>query len=456
MTAAGRAPRATRTVSKQALRLLLYIEMLIVDCAAIVGGWTIASRINGTHWVSPNGVNLAWLLLPIYLLMAFNRHAYSIEALGHQAESVRRAIISMVLTMMVILMVTFFMQTGDEVSRLGFTAGWLGSLLLLVVGRFVFHYYAANRYDGTLTDELLILDGVSADHSPATRVVDAKAERLEPDLNNPAMLNRLATCLVGFDRVVIACPPERQNSWSLVLKGANIQGEILLQGNSTVGVIGIDKFGEAETLIVSRGPLSMTNRAKKRLLDLAFTVPALIALSPLLILVAIAIKLESKGPVFFKQQRVGRANRLFNILKFRSMRVEQCDADGAQSTQRDDDRITRVGAIIRKTSIDELPQLINVLLGDMSLVGPRPHALGSLAGDKLFWEIDQHYWLRHALKPGMTGLAQIRGFRGATMQREDLEKRLGADLEYVNGWRLWRDVSILFATVKVLVHPNAY
>jgi lipopolysaccharide/colanic/teichoic acid biosynthesis glycosyltransferase len=156
------------------------------------------------------------------------------------------------------------------------------------------------------------------------------------------------------------------------------------------------------------------------------------------------------------QQRIGRSNQLFNILKFRSMRVEACDAEGNRSTERDDDRITRVGAFIRRTSIDELPQLINVLRGDMSLVGPRPHALGSLAGDKLFWEINEQYWVRHALKPGITGLAQIRGYRGATMQREDLENRLSADLEYVHGWRLWRDISILFYTAKVLIHRNAF
>jgi lipopolysaccharide/colanic/teichoic acid biosynthesis glycosyltransferase len=138
------------------------------------------------------------------------------------------------------------------------------------------------------------------------------------------------------------------------------------------------------------------------------------------------------------------------------MRTEMCDTAGNQSTQRDDKRITRVGAFIRKTSIDELPQLINVLLGDMSLVGPRPHALGSLAGNKLFWEVNEQYWIRHALKPGITGLAQVRGYRGATVEHADLENRLRADLEYADRWSLWLDVTILASTAKVLVHTNAY
>jgi lipopolysaccharide/colanic/teichoic acid biosynthesis glycosyltransferase len=147
---------------------------------------------------------------------------------------------------------------------------------------------------------------------------------------------------------------------------------------------------------------------------------------------------------------------LFNLLKFRSMRVAESDSAGAHSTQREDARVTRVGRFIRATSLDELPQLLNVLHGDMSLVGPRPHALGSLAGIELFWDVDRRYWHRHTLKPGITGLAQVRGHRGATLQREDLILRLQSDFEYSERWSLWRDIAILFATVKVIVHRNAF
>jgi lipopolysaccharide/colanic/teichoic acid biosynthesis glycosyltransferase len=118
--------------------------------------------------------------------------------------------------------------------------------------------------------------------------------------------------------------------------------------------------------------------------------------------------------------------------------------------------VTRIGRFIRRTSIDELPQLVNVLLGDMSIVGPRPHAIGSQAGEKLFWEVDERYWLRHALKPGLTGLAQVRGLRGATEHESDLADRLDADLEYLRGWSLWRDLRILVATAKVVIHHRAY
>ena len=144
------------------------------------------------------------------------------------------------------------------------------------------------------------------------------------------------------------------------------------------------------------------------------------------------------------------------MLKFRSMREEKLDADGEQSTGRNDDRITRIGRLIRRTSIDELPQLINVLRGEMSIVGPRPHALASRANSKLFWEVDAAYWRRHSLKPGLTGLAQVRGHRGATEEEKDLTDRLESDLEYISNWSIRRDIRIMVQTLRVLVHDKAY
>ncbi|MEG3178947.1 sugar transferase, partial [Sphingomonas sp. RB3P16] len=132
------------------------------------------------------------------------------------------------------------------------------------------------------------------------------------------------------------------------------------------------------------------------------------------------------------------------------------DGAGHRSTQREDDRVTKVGRFIRRTSIDELPQILNVLTGEMSIVGPRPHALGSRAADKLFWEVDHRYWHRHATKPGLTGLAQVRGYRGATLIEADLENRLQADLEYLENWSIWRDLKIIVRTFRVLLHRNAY
>jgi lipopolysaccharide/colanic/teichoic acid biosynthesis glycosyltransferase len=223
-----------------------------------------------------------------------------------------------------------------------------------------------------------------------------------------------------------------------------------------LGPLGTGSFAGSATVKVAAGSLELRQRLLKRALDVTLSVLVLAMTAPLLLIVAVAIMIDSQGPVFFMQQRVGRGNELFRMIKFRSMRVDASDRDGARSTGRGDDRVTRVGAFIRATSIDELPQLFNVLSGTMSIVGPRPHALGSLAGDALFWDIDERYWHRHACKPGLTGLAQVRGLRGATHHRTDLINRLQADLEYIAGWTIWKDFAILLATMRVLIHKNAY
>jgi lipopolysaccharide/colanic/teichoic acid biosynthesis glycosyltransferase len=242
----------------------------------------------------------------------------------------------------------------------------------------------------------------------------------------------------------------------MTLKGANISGEVLDDQVVLLGAHGARVIGDHGLLQVSSGPLGMRARSAKRLFDLALAGGVIIVLSPLLIAVAIAIKLEDGGPVIFIQRRTGLGNRFFGMYKFRSMAEASSDPDGKLSTGREDPRITRVGRFIRRRSIDELPQLFNVLAGHMSLVGPRPHAIGSHAGDKLFWEVDLRYWHRHCLKPGLSGLAQVRGYRGATDRESDLVQRLQADLEYLDGWSLFKDIKILCRTFGVLVHNRAF
>jgi lipopolysaccharide/colanic/teichoic acid biosynthesis glycosyltransferase len=243
-----------------------------------------------------------------------------------------------------------------------------------------------------------------------------------------------------------------------VLKGSGVHGEVLSDFMREIGALGVIHRDEAgiTTLLVSTGPLGMRARAMKRMLDVGASALALVVALPIVLVAAAAIKLEDGGPILFQQKRVGRRNQLFAIYKLRTMKVERTDGDGKRSASKGDDRVTRIGRFLRASSIDELPQLFNVLKGDMSLVGPRPHAIGSLAGDKLFWEVDQRYWQRHSLRPGLTGLAQVRGFRGATDREADLTSRLQADLEYITGWTIWRDLRILAATTRVLVHDRAF
>lgn len=448
---------AGKALPRKTLRLMLYAELAAFDIFALIVGPLLATEALVLLGFAPGNFLASAAVLLVYLGNGVARGAYSNQAISSAVASVRSGLIALANAVFIVLLVAFFLQNGEEISRLNFAAGTAVSALLLVMGRGLFPRHARKTCGGQLMNELVIVHGKASSllHRGAT-VLDADGASLRPDLNDPAMLDEFGRIVEPFDRVLIDCRPEHRRAWSLLLKGANIRGEIVVEHANEIGAIAMGSFQGKETLVVARQPLSLPHRLQKRVLDLAITLPLIVLLAPMLVLVAIAIKFDSPGPVFFRQPRVGRGNQLFNVLKFRSMRVDSCDSSGSRSTARGDDRITRVGMFIRSTSIDELPQLFNVLMGDMSLVGPRPHALGSLAGNQLFWSIDETYWLRHQLKPGITGLAQMRGHRGATLQVSDLVNRLQSDMEYIQDWSIWRDIAILVGTARVIVHNNAY
>jgi exopolysaccharide biosynthesis polyprenyl glycosylphosphotransferase len=197
---------------------------------------------------------------------------------------------------------------------------------------------------------------------------------------------------------------------------------------------------------VHEEPLGAADRAFKRATDIVVAAAMLVFLGPLMLLTALAIKLESPGPVFFRQVRRGYNNRRFDALKFRSLRHELADPMADRLVTKGDPRVTRVGAVIRRTSIDELPQLINVLLGDMSLVGPRPHPLNAKAGGRPYEEVVERFQRRYRVRPGITGWAQVNGLRGNTETEAHLQRRVEFDLDYIRRWSLWLDLLILLKT----------
>lgn len=208
------------------------------------------------------------------------------------------------------------------------------------------------------------------------------------------------------------------------------------------------------TINLAASPLPPNAMLKKELFDRIFALGALLAVSPILLVCAIAVKLSSPGPVFFKQCRKGADGRVFTIYKFRTMRLHEQKHGVLEQATRGDPRITTAGGFLRRTSLDELPQFFNVLRGDMSVVGPRPHALEH---DHLYQNIVSGYIHRYRIKPGITGWAQINGFRGETDCIEKMEGRVKHDLYYLRNWSFRLDVKIIFATIfKGLHHPNAY
>ncbi len=216
-------------------------------------------------------------------------------------------------------------------------------------------------------------------------------------------------------------------------------------------------IGDVPFLPVFDKPMSDWSVAIKSIEDRTLAALGLLVLSPLLALIALAVKLDSKGPVFFRQNRYGFNNEPIGVYKFRSMYVDQCDAAAAKLVTKGDPRVTRVGAFIRKTSLDELPQLINVLKGELSLVGPRPHAMQAKADGRIYDEVVEGYFARHRVKPGITGWAQVNGWRGETDTLEKIEQRVAHDLYYIENWSTWLDLKILFMTpLSLITTKNAY
>lgn len=212
----------------------------------------------------------------------------------------------------------------------------------------------------------------------------------------------------------------------------------------------IVRIGGAPLLTLYRRPLEGWGGVLKTIEDYAVGVPAFVLLSPLMLAIAVAIKLEGKGPILFKQQRHGFNHKVFRIYKFRTMTVAEDGDDIIQAT-RHDPRVTRLGAFLRRYSLDELPQILNVLKGDMSLVGPRPHAL---AHNHQYAQTVQNYSGRHKMKPGMTGWAQVNGWRGETSEREHMAQRVKYDLEYIDNWSLWFDFKIMVLTFAAVLFPK--
>ncbi|MGI9510473.1 MAG: exopolysaccharide biosynthesis polyprenyl glycosylphosphotransferase [Geminicoccaceae bacterium] len=204
-------------------------------------------------------------------------------------------------------------------------------------------------------------------------------------------------------------------------------------------------------------PLSAAEQAVKRVFDAVTSLLLLVFLAPLMLLTAALIRLESSGPVFFKQQRYGFGKKIIEVYKFRSMYHDMSDQLADRLTERDDPRVTRVGAFIRRFSIDELPQLFNVLRGEMSMVGPRPNPLNAKAGGELYDRVVDNFYTRYRVLPGITGWAQINGLRGNTDTKEKLVRRVEYDLYYIRHWSFWLDLKIVLLTpLASLEGENAF
>ena len=437
-------------------RLVFHLGNLLLDLAMCALGFLLV----GASYFSASSLQFTYnhivIFIPIFTVFAVYSGAYSVHALTSLGYSLRTIGLAAIASSAILIFITFYTKASADISRVLVTFGTIVTITFLTAVRVLLHGYVIPRFLPGIDGAVVIRDGGPEIRLEGIAALEIDAHDLGVSSDDPTSLDRLGSSIHGVDRVIVSCPMEKRAGWASILRAAGVNGEVVSGSLSELRPIGLKHIGGLVSLVVSSRPLGLRARFAKRLMDVSFAGVSLILLSPLFLLIAVAIKLEDGGPIFFRQRRVGRTNRFIEVLKFRSMAVGKLDSDGTVSASRDDERITRIGRFIRKTSMDELPHLINVLRGDMSLVGPRPHALGSTAGERLFWEIEAEYWQRHSLRPGLTGLAQIRGLRGATESEHQLSSRLSADLEYITNWSVLGDLWIMLLTVKVLVHDRAF
>jgi Undecaprenyl-phosphate glucose phosphotransferase len=295
---------------------------------------------------------------------------------------------------------------------------------------------------------------------------DRADERVLAQIHDYRRLGKLKD-LIAFSRstrvdlVVVALPVAGEKRLASVVDALSILPvDVKLPANSTVIRFAprtYSRVGSVAMIDLWDKPMTDWGRVAKAVFDKCIALAAVVVFAPVMAAVAVAVRLESKGPIIFRQKRYGFNNELIEVFKFRSMYVDMSDAAAARLVTKDDPRVTRVGRFIRKTSLDELPQLFNVLTGSLSLVGPRPHALQAKAAGRLYDEAVDGYFARHKVKPGITGWAQVNGWRGETDTPEKIQKRVEHDLQYVENWSPLFDLYILLRTPWSLLNTqNAY
>jgi Undecaprenyl-phosphate glucose phosphotransferase len=415
---------------------------------------------------------LAFQVADIYQVQAFR---------GHEKQYMRLASAWSVVFLIAISL-SFFAKTGDQFSRAWLGAFYvLGLLALIAFRRALFLLVRRWTRQGRLDRRTIV---VGADPNGETLLKSLAAQR-DSDVrvigvfDDRADGRSLTACdgVPNLGTVDDILDFARKTRDDLVIFSLPITAEgRILQMLKKLWVLPVDirlsahtnklryrprsysYVGNVPVLDVFDKPIADWDVVMKWLFDKIVGSLALVCALPIMAIIAIAIKLDSRGPVLFKQKRYGFNNELIEIYKFRSMYVEQSDADAKKLVTVGDPRVTRVGRFIRKTSLDELPQLFNVVFfGDLSLVGPRPHALQAKAENRLYYEAVDGYFARHRVKPGLTGWAQIHGWRGETDSQEKIQQRVEHDLHYIENWSILLDLYIVAHTPFALLRTeNAY
>jgi Undecaprenyl-phosphate glucose phosphotransferase len=488
----GATPRKRRALAEEVVALPARRGISPVVFTGCVGAAEalLLAVIGLAAWITylavdmPEPISLALMFaLPLLSVMLLHQLGlYRLAALRSPMSVVTRLCLAWAGAMLAGTSVIFFLKLGSELSRVWIGIWFLAGLTGLVVWRLLVSMLIAKLLRQGRLEQLTAIIGGGA---PAERLIralekahdsgyricglfDDRSDERSPDLVAGYPKVGAIDDLVGYvrrvniDLVLIALPATAElrvldviNKLAVLpvdVRIVALDARLKLRPRTYTYIAGVP------VLPLLDRPIADWNVLLKWLFDKVVGASILLLVAPVMLAVALAVKRDSPGPVLFKQRRYGFNNELIEVFKFRSMHVDQADANAARLVTKDDSRVTRVGRFIRRTSLDELPQLFNVVFkGNLSLVGPRPHALHAKAVDQLYGDVVAGYFARHKVKPGITGWAQINGWRGETDTTEKIEKRVEHDIFYIDNWSVFFDLYILFKTPFALANSeNAY
>lgn len=443
---------------------------------AVIGGSVVAASYLYLGYPCDNCLLLATITSVFFLLFAESSHLYRSWRISNFQGQVVATLLPWSGAYLVLVAYFFFTQSGIEFSRVVMALWFVLAAVGLILWRFAMRAALSRLRNlgfntrnaaiiGTTANGIELAQEFQRNHALGISLLgfyeDRGQDRIDGSLPAP-MLGKVEDALEQakegkLQHVYIAMPMHAKDRIARYLNqfADTTATTYLVPDFFTYNLLHSrwQTIGHVHTLSVHDTPFNGIAAWAKRLEDIVLSVIILLLISPVLLGVAIAVKLSSPGPIIFKQYRYGLDGRKIEVWKFRSMSVMD-NGDVVKQATKNDPRVTPLGAFLRRTSLDELPQFFNVLQGSMSIVGPRPHAV---AHNEQYRAIVDRYMLRHKVKPGITGWAQINGYRGETDTLDKMEKRVQFDLEYIQNWSLWMDIKIVIATVfKGFVGKTAY
>jgi Undecaprenyl-phosphate glucose phosphotransferase len=447
------------------------LDVVLIIMSAILAD-ALYSSIQQTESDLTRYATTAIVVAAIFVPVLHNRGIYSPAALNNWKSQARHILVVWTMTFLIFASVAFALKMGSDFSRGAvFLFGFLGLAVILLHHAFwrIIVEHALNL--GTLRGRKSILLCMHDSHLEGDAVQNivrdfarhgyeiTKFLYLRSGMSHKRVVEEVSVLTRGsdFEQIFLAADVQQWSQIShMVQELCVIPLPLTLLPDECTATLfqrPSRKFGSTVGVEFRRAPLSLAECFSKRLLDVVCCVGAIITLLPLFVIVALVIKLDSRGPVLFMQTRHGFNGRRFKIIKFRTMTVLE-DGTTIRQAVRGDNRVTRLGSWLRRTSIDEIPQFFNVVKGEMSVVGPRPHAL---AHDNHYADLISRYAFRHHVKPGITGWAQIHGYRGETPTVRSMKERVDRDIWYVDNWSLLLDIRIILRTaVEVMRGRNAY